>query len=502
MQEKLPQAPSTSNETVVSTTPSKSVSDRFILVITLLVGAGLRFGRLDHQSLWFDEAARLLIAQADVPTIVTTTGGDTMPPLFHLMMHGWLQAGAQDFWTRLPSALAGIILIAIIYQLGKSLFDRKTGLIAGTAVSFLPYLIFHAQQANLYSIYVLLAAITTLAFWRAVQQPKNKWGWIVYGGVVLTAVYLHYFIGFIVIMQHLFALWRLRRKEIWQPLILTDVAIGIGFLPYIPIFLSKTTEVSSGFWLNSPSPLQPLLTYYLFIGSYSLPGTFFAIGLGLVLAVLLIALLDIRHQIKANPANKQAISYVLLLTFGPILLIWIISQWLPVYLDRTLLIILPAYLMTLAYALAHTHRRSPLPYLSGLLATILFFSLYNYYAVADFQKEDYRAAATAVSTYKTPGDVIVHTGNGSYIPFLIYLPPTDHFLLEGDPAPHHPPNVHENGGGDIISQEALEGYGRIILVIALDHSVEYQQQRVAEFEQIYTRVDDLTTDNIIIRIYE
>jgi molybdopterin synthase catalytic subunit len=74
--------------------------------------------------------------------------------------------------------------------------------------------------------------------------------------------------------------------------------------------------------------------------------------------------------------------------------------------------------------------------------------------------------------------------------------------LAGDPAPHHPPNVHENGNGRTITQQELNKYDRIILVVALDHSIEYQQQTAGQFELMYHRIDDLSINNIVIRVYE
>jgi hypothetical protein len=183
-------------------------------------------------------------------------------------------------------------------------------------------------------------------------------------------------------------------------------------------------------------------------------------------------------------------------------IVWIIAQWLPIYLDRTLLIILPSYITLLAYALAKTHKRSPLPTIGVLTLCLLFVSLHNYFESPDYWKPDYRSAATTVSTIPSSRNALIHTSNGSYIPFLVYLSPQNHFLLSGDPAPHHPPAVHENVHGSTIEWRELNRYQTVTLIIAFDHSIAYQKEMVDRFDNSYKLLDSTEVDEIIIRTYD
>lgn len=470
-----------------------------LMVVTLLAGTAIRLFHLDAQSVWFDEAARLIIARSDIGTILKTTGGDTLPPLYHLILHFWQLLGTQDFWTRLPSVFANILLIAVMFQLGQMLFDRQVGLIAAGITTLLPSLIFHSQQANLYSQFTLLAALQIVVFWRVYQGKAPKIILAAYVVINLAALYTHYFAAFLILATHFFLLLR---KQFDRHLILADALITIGYLPYINIFLGKAADVSSGFWLSSPPLLKPFLTLTLLISSYSLSGTFFSIGLVLILTLLSFSLLEIRHHIKQNTSRKQIVIFLVILTFLPILVVWSISQWFPIYLDRTLLIILPSYILLLAYALAHTSKRSPIPIIAGLTTCLLLLSIYNYFESPTYWKPDYRAAASSLATVQSADNAIIHTSNGSYIPFLVYLPPQNHFLLAGDPAPHHPPRVYENVHGAAIEWNMLTEYQTISLVVALDHSIDYQMETVEKFNTHFQQIRSETIGGIVIRTYE
>ncbi|MEZ4595009.1 MAG: glycosyltransferase family 39 protein [Chloroflexota bacterium] len=469
------------------------------MIVTLLLGTAVRLYHLDAQSVWFDEAARLIIARSNIATILKTTGGDTLPPLYHLILHFWQLAGTQDFWTRLPSVFANILLIAVMFQLGQMLFNRRVGLIAAAITAILPYLIFHAQQANLYSQYTLLAALQMLIFWRVQKGNTTKIIWAAYVIINLAALYTHYFAAFLLLAAHFFLL--IQRPK-YKQLLLADALIVIGYLPYVNIFLGKAADVSTGFWLNAPAPLQPFLTLFLLIGSYSLSHTSFIVGLVLILALLGFSLLEIRHHLKRNTAKKPMIFFLLILTFLPIVVVWVISQWLPIYLDRALLIVLPSYILLLAYALANTTKRSPLPIIAGLIACLLVLSIYNYFDSPYYWKPNYRAAAMSLATAQSADKAIIHTSNGSYIPFLVYLPPQNHFLLAGDPAPHHPPQVYENVHGSLIEWNQLSQFQTISLVVALDHSIEYQKAAVEEFDTHFQQLSSEEIDGIIIQTYE
>jgi mannosyltransferase len=474
--------------------------------LILLLAAALRLLRLDGQSMWFDEAARLLVAQSSVSSIVRETGGDTLPPLYHLLIHFWGQLGWQDFYVRFPSAIAGILLVAVVAALGRAQFGRRTGLAAALTVALMPYQVFHDQQANLYAWLALLAGLQVLFFWRAVAGDRRLW-WAAFVLSAAAGVYFHYFAALVILVLHI---WLLLERQLaggrthswqWSSLLEADGFLILLTLPVLAYFWRGAGQVSANFWLTRPNLAAPLATLYTFTLSYSLSGLWAGLAFVLTLALLAVSLLELAYAYRQNPGQRPALLLLVLLAFLPILLIFLVSQLLPVYLDRTLIICTPAFALLLGRALAGTRWRSPAPYLAAALLALMLFSLYGYYFLDRYRKPDYRTAAAFVSQRQEQNEPIIHSGNGSYLPFLFYLGPEEDLLLAGDPAPHHPPKLYETAGGRAIDWQDLAGWRTAWLVVAFDHSIEYQEGVVREFDQRYSLLEDRVIDGIVLRRY-
>jgi mannosyltransferase len=494
------------------TLPKQALSDnlltsRFVYVPILVLAAGLRIFQLDGQSMWFDEAARLLVAQGSVQSIVRETGGDTLPPLYHLVMHFWGQLGWQDFYVRMPSALAGVALVAVAAALGRAMFDNRTGLAAAAIVALMPYQVFHSQQANLYAWLALLAGLQILFFWRAMASGGRAW-LAAFMASAAAGIYVHYFAALVTLVLHVWLLLvdrtmqggRYRRR--WKNLLPADGFLIILCLPVAGYFLRGASQVGGNFWLMRPNLAAPLATLHLFTVSYSLSGLWAGLAFVLTLSLLAVVLLELAYAYRRRPEQRPALSLLFLLAFLPIVLVFLISQLRPIYLERTLIICAPAYALLMGRALARTRRRSPTPYLAGVLLALMVFSLYGYYFLDRYSKPDYRAAAAYVSQRMESDEALIHSGNGAYLPFLFYLGPDRHFILAGDPAPHHPARLYETAGGRAVDWPDLAGWPSIWLVVAFDHSVDYQEAVVREFDQKYRLLDSAVVDGIVLRRYQ
>lgn len=497
-------------------------------LLILLVGTAVRLYRLDSQSMWFDEAARLLMARLEVSDILENVGGDTLPPFYHLTMHYWGELGTTDFWLRLPPVLAGVLAIAVIYRLGMDLFGRRTAVLAGWFFVFMPYQVFQAQQASMYSYLVLFSAVQMLCFWRGINrkqgwdisgnpekatrnqsttQPRyysQKLAWIGFVLSVVIGLYTHYFTAFLLIALHLFWLMGGRQKwqASWRWLVSADLLAALLFLPQLASFVRGAGDVSGSFWLTRPTILQPLMTFYLFVVGYALDGWLVAFALFLLLAFLAVALFELFYQRKALRTVMQPLLFITVLTITPITLVWIISQWVPVYLDRVLIVVTPAFTIGLAWLFQRARWSSITPYLGLLLMGVALVSLSNYYFDEGYAKPDYRSAVELIQQNRQPDDLLLHTANGSYIPFLLYMPAQDHLILPGDPAPHHPPGLFTAVGGRELNEVDLLAHRRVWLIVALEHSVAWQTEQANLFAESYPLLEHHTVSGIELYLYD
>ena len=98
--------------------------------------------------------------------------------LFHTFLVNLIYhtLGKEIWMLRLPVFLSGIMTIPGVWLLGKSLYDRKTGIAAAGLTAFAPYLIFYSVNARGYGI---LTCLTVYSLLDAVylRRKKNLFGW-------------------------------------------------------------------------------------------------------------------------------------------------------------------------------------------------------------------------------------------------------------------------------------------------------------------------------------
>jgi len=68
---------------------------------------------------------------------------DFQPPLLHLITHAAIQLSRAEWWLRLIGALIpGLITVFTTYKLGKKLFNRSVGILAGILLTTSSFPIF------------------------------------------------------------------------------------------------------------------------------------------------------------------------------------------------------------------------------------------------------------------------------------------------------------------------------------------------------------------------
>jgi len=142
------------------TRPSGSARLTFVIV---LLAAGLRFYQLGAQSLWYDEGNSAAMVGRGIAQIVAAASGDIHPPFYYLLLAGWgALASKSELSLRLLSALFGVIAVAMMFALGKKLFDRRVAVIAAALVALNPFQVYYGQEARMYMLVTLLSAASAL----------------------------------------------------------------------------------------------------------------------------------------------------------------------------------------------------------------------------------------------------------------------------------------------------------------------------------------------------
>ncbi len=134
--------------------PSRSY--RYALAIICIIGAGLRFRELDGPSMWLDELDSLRFATMD--SWEDSMGeGETIMGIYGWIYYNLLNFfGNSDFAARSTSAISGILLIAVISEIGRRSLDEKSGIIAAGIMSASYFCVRYSQEFRPYMIGTLL----------------------------------------------------------------------------------------------------------------------------------------------------------------------------------------------------------------------------------------------------------------------------------------------------------------------------------------------------------
>ncbi len=187
-----------------------------VVMASMVVGGAIR---LDvPRGLWLDEA--ISVSEAKMPygamlhRLATT---DVHPPLYFSVLWASIRLiGVGDFAVRVPSIWFGIVLIPLVYLLGKEVYDRRTGAVAAVLVAVAPYAVWYSQEARMYA---MLMVFSVLALWAQIRIfHRGGWyPWVVYTLASVAMIATQYFGMWQLLVQQLVFVGaivvRFQRKE-------------------------------------------------------------------------------------------------------------------------------------------------------------------------------------------------------------------------------------------------------------------------------------------------
>ena len=232
-----------------------------LLLVLILLAFALRLYEIDAQSFWYDEGVTAQVAQLGVRELASWTADDIQPPLYYLLVGGWLRVNPfGEGILRWPSAAFGTLLIPLLWALGRRLWSDKAGLLAGLLAALVgatsPLMVYYSQEARMYALLVMLVTLAALLVVRLLDRGTGKcWGLLLaYMLVGLAAMYTHYFAIFALLALAAYwghVWWRTGR----EPRRLGEFAaangiILLGYLPWLPAMLNRFA-VDSSYWSGS-----------------------------------------------------------------------------------------------------------------------------------------------------------------------------------------------------------------------------------------------------------
>ncbi len=433
------------------------------LLATTWLAFLLRTVNLAGQSLWRDEVDAIRFSSWTLPELIGglfQTGHNG--PLFFLLLRPWRNlAGDSEFALRYPSTLLGTLAIPLGFVLARQLgFSRRVELILGLLLATSPYLVWYGQEAKMYALLLAFVTLAFIAYLKALTGPTSLTPWFrrptgvwpgVWWGIFVVATtlsfYTHILAPLMLIVYGLVAVWyhaHLRRR--WRGWLISMICLTA---PYIPLLLWQFPLLWNDF--QSGHPFYSLSEeIFLLLQLYS-SGLVRFIGLTAIILFVFLFLcgLFLRERVtrpgepgqghispgQGWPTGKWPLYTTKRLTLAawtllPPLIVYLISLRVPVFEDRYLIYITPAFYLLIVIGLMMVRQHAA--WLASLcLGLILAINLMGIWQQQRQPiKPDFRAVAEYLSGQPQPPSAIM-----VQIPYLQhtlnYYYQGDYTLLEG-----------------------------------------------------------------------
>lgn len=405
---------------------------RNLVILVLLLAFGLRMGYLQGRALWYDEAFAVLYASLDPVRMIYGTvtpvegagAADVHPLFYYFLLHGWMGlVGRSPLAVRFLSVILGMVTVALLWRLAAWCFDRRApcvGLAVGLLTAVNPFHVAYSQEARMYALLGLTVVTAAWGLLRALEEAVGgrKW-WALYVVAAAITLYTHNLGGFALLALNLLAVTRRWWRHQFLSLILANLVVLALFAPWLVGVLPRQLGfVGRGYWLTPPGAEEviravmfPVLTFYE-------PVPIWLLGLGLFTSLFLLALLSLRVW-----RTRSRAGWFLLFCWIPVLLLLLISQWQPVYLERALLPSALFYMVAVGWLLSRGRLPRPLRLgLVALLAVSTVGSLGTHYTYVGFPRPPFREAVAYLQAHVESGDAVVHTNKLTYFPMHTYAP--------------------------------------------------------------------------------
>jgi mannosyltransferase len=357
-----------------------------ILAALVITGAVLRLFMLAHKSLWLDEAFSVTMSQHGwIDVLRLTARTDTRPPLYYLLLKAWLILGEGEAQVRLLSVIFSLASIYMAYKAASALYqDAQAGLIAATILTFSAFQVWYAQEARMYAMLTFFALASAYFFIRALRDDQRR-DWI--GFVLTTAAALYTDSGaiwFVVTIGIFYLIYRNHFPDRFKHWLLSNAAIGLLYLPWLPFFWKQTQQVTADFWLPPPT-FKLVMGTIMDFHSFNFP----------VPAISLIYIAMIFVWAFIVPKRAWQLHFATLWLFVPLLVSLLLSLRQPIFLNRNLIAASLGYYLVIAGAIWQFKSQKVILALVVPLVVMNLISIgYNDWKV---EKESWRAAASHVA---------------------------------------------------------------------------------------------------------
>jgi hypothetical protein len=377
-----------------------------------LAALALRLAAFD-ESFFADELFTYEIStRPDLHAVLAGVRSDLeiTPPAFFVLAWLFQQLGDPFVWLRLPSLLAGVATVPLVYVLGLLTVGRRAAMVGAALFALSPLAIFYATEARAYALMTLLVVLSAIALLKAIETNDRRW-WVALAVLDAGAMYAHYTSIFVLAAQAGWALWT--QRTLVRQLLLAHAGAALLYAPWLPFLIEDSdapaqkvigvlepfgaaTVVRNLGKLAAGGPFAPLT---------DLPGTPALVLLGAAAAIGLTGLALRARRTGWRAVPPRVVLIVVLALAAPVGAGLYSALSDDMFLVRNLISSLPALALAFAALLTTLPRRS------AVAALALAFGALGLGAASTFERDTKRPAYEEVAAFLEerahPGDVVL-----------------------------------------------------------------------------------------------
>ena len=405
---------------------SKRVIFLFLLILLLFVG--IRISASFTHTFWYDEAFSILISQTGPEGILAGTlnadasssAPDIHPPAYYYLLHAWMHLFGTSFASaRALTILLGVGVLILLFLIVRELSDEKTALLAALLITLSPFQVQYTTEIRMYALLECLLLLATFAMLKGSSTRRWTW-WLVFAFAAAGAQYTHNLAVFYLLPLALTSLFKRERRVVLSTL-LAGIAAIILYIPWLINIPAQFSTVQQHYWVTRPTLIAFIDLVLRYVPNLPLPDAWLLAGMfSAFLCVILAILQTLKTAIKKKEGYQIGLWLGFLAFFPPILL-WVFSQWTPVYLDRALLTSQAIFCAWLAWVLCKTELPKAIRIGAVLFLAIgIGMGLRQVYSFNGYGEDGLKTVNAVLADERQPGDVVVNSNKLTYLPLFYY----------------------------------------------------------------------------------
>ena len=322
----------------------KASSDNLTYIFFAILSL-FSLGLIFNNNVWFDEAYTLSLIRHNFSDLISIIKSDMHPPLYFISLKLFSEIfGYSVLVTKIFSVIGYIATLLLGCTVIKKYFGSFASIIYMLAVGAIPMSLYFSGQQRSYSWCIFFVALCFIEALLFIENNKYNHCFI-FVISALFAAYNHIYallaIGIIFAFVNIYIL--IKNRKLIKAIILSDILIIIGYLPWFLPLLFQTKAASGSFWLKNVEPLSIIV---------------------FITGIVISAVILIKKENRSLPIIFAIICILSIQFIGLFVTIFIR----PLYIARYSVVVLGIFAILIAFGVNNTNEKSKKAVCIGLSA--------------------------------------------------------------------------------------------------------------------------------------